>query len=156
MGTRTAEGAALWMAPWPPVPPTLSPAQPHLGGQLFVFHWRRNGNNLRISGASDGEASACYAGDLGLIPGPWGSPGEENGYLLYLHVLSHSVESVCDPMDCSLSGSSAPGTFQARILEWFAISSFRDLPNPGIELESPVSPALAGRFFITALLHTSI
>ena len=25
-----------------------------------------------------------------------------------------------------------------------------DLPNPGIEPESPASPALAGRFFITA------
>ena len=36
-----------------------------------------------------------------------------------------------------------------------------DLPNPGIEPTSPVSPALAGRFFITvppqeAHTHTSI
>ena len=29
---------------------------------------------------------------------------------------------VCDPMDCSLPGSSVHGIFQARILEWGAIS----------------------------------
>ena len=38
------------------------------------------------------------------------------------------------------------GFFQARMLEWVAISSSGDLPDPGIE---PVSPALAGRFFTT-------
>ena len=30
--------------------------------------------------------------------------------------------SLCDPMDCSLPGSSFRGIFQARILEWVAIS----------------------------------
>ena len=29
---------------------------------------------------------------------------------------------LCDPMDCSLPGSSVYGIFQARILEWVAIS----------------------------------
>ena len=29
------------------------------------------------------------------------------------------------PMDCSLSGSSVHGIFQARVLEWIAISFFR-------------------------------
>ena len=33
-----------------------------------------------------------------------------------------SVMSDCDPMDCSLPGSSAYGILQARILEWVAIS----------------------------------
>ena len=31
---------------------------------------------------SDGKASACNAGDLGLIPGLGRSPGEGNGYSL--------------------------------------------------------------------------
>ena len=31
----------------------------------------------------------------------------------------------CDPMDCSLPGSSVHGNFQARILEWVAISFSR-------------------------------
>ena len=30
--------------------------------------------------------------------------------------------TLCDPMDCSLSGSSVHGIFQARVLEWIAIS----------------------------------
>ena len=33
--------------------------------------------------------------------------------------------TLCDPMDCSLSGSSVHGIFQARILEWVAISFSR-------------------------------
>ena len=47
-----------------------------------------------------------------------------------------------DPIDCSLSGSSAHGIFQPRIPEWAAIPSPGDLPNPGIGLMSAVSPAL--------------
>ena len=45
--------------------------------------------------------------------------------------------TLCNPMDCSLPGSSIHGIFQARILEWVAISSPGDLPNPGIEPRSP-------------------
>ena len=30
--------------------------------------------------------------------------------------------TLCDPMDCSLPGSSVHGIFQARIQEWVAIS----------------------------------
>ena len=33
--------------------------------------------------------------------------------------------TLCDPMDCSLQGSSVHGIFQARILEWLAIPFFR-------------------------------
>ena len=33
-------------------------------------------------GGSEVKASACNAGDLGLIPGSGRSPGERNGYLL--------------------------------------------------------------------------
>jgi len=53
-------------------------------------------------------------------------------------------------MDSNPPGSSVHAIFQARILEWDTISYSRDLPNPGIELASLGSPALAGRFFITA------
>ena len=40
-------------------------------------------------------------------------------------LLAKSCLTLCDPMDCSLPGSSVHGTFQARILEWFAISFSR-------------------------------
>ena len=33
-----------------------------------------------------------------------------------------SCPTLCDPMDCSLPGSSVHGIFQARILEWVAIA----------------------------------
>ena len=46
-------------------------------------------------------------------------------------VLACSVVSDWDPMDCSLPGSSVHGIFQARIPEWVAVSSSRDLPNLG-------------------------
>ena len=45
--------------------------------------------------------------------------------------------------------SSVNAIFQARILEWVDISSSRDLPDPGTEPASPVSLALAGKFFTT-------
>ena len=52
-------------------------------------------------------------------------------------------------MHCSPPGSSAIGIFQARILEWVAIPTPGDLPDPGVEATSPETPAFAGRFFIT-------
>ena len=40
-------------------------------------------------------------------------------------VCAQSSPTLCDPMDCSLSGSSVHGILQARILKWVAISSSR-------------------------------
>ena len=37
-------------------------------------------------------------------------------------MLTHSCRTLCDPMNCSLPGSSVHEIFQARILEWVAIS----------------------------------
>ena len=54
-------------------------------------------------------------------------------------LLSH-VLTLCDPMDCSPSGSSVHGILQARILEWVATPP-RDLPKPGIESRSPTLQA---------------
>ena len=55
------------------------------------------------------------------------------------------MPDVCNPMDCSLPGSSVHGILQARILEWFAISfsggSNPGIPNPGIERRSPALQA---------------
>ena len=54
-------------------------------------------------------------------------------------LVTQSCLTLWDPMKGSPPGSSVHGTSQARILEWTAISSPRDLPHPGIE---PVSPTL--------------
>ena len=60
------------------------------------------------------------------------------------YVCAQSHLTLCDAMDCSLPASSVQGIFQARILEWVAIS--RILPDPGI---IPTSLALASRFLTT-------
>ena len=39
--------------------------------------------------------------------------------------VAQSCMTLCNPMDCSLTGSSIHGIFQARMLEWVAISLSR-------------------------------
>ena len=45
-----------------------------------------------------------------------------------------SCLTLCDPVDYSQPGPSVHGISQARRLEWVAISSPGDLPDPGIKL----------------------
>ena len=59
------------------------------------------------------------------LEGPWNSPGQN------IRVVSCTL---CDPMDYKVHE-----ILQARILEWLAVPSPGDLPNPGIK---PRSPAL--------------
>ena len=66
------------------------------------------------------------------LPHPWDSPGKNTGvgchFLLQcVKVKSESEDTqscpiLSDPMDCSLSGSSVHGIFQARVPEWGAIA----------------------------------
>ena len=60
-------------------------------GKLFewTFHPRRY-----TSGGSDGEESACNAGDPGSIPGLRRSPGEGNGYPIPLPGEFHGQRSL--------------------------------------------------------------
>ena len=55
-------------------------------------------------------------------------------------------------MDCSPPGSSVHGILQARILERVAGPPPGDLPDPGIEPESLMFPALAAGFFTTSVI----
>ena len=57
--------------------------------------------------------------------------------------VTQSCPTLCDPMDCSLPGSSAHGIFQARVLEWVAIafsvrgeeaSVKKKKKNPGVKV----------------------
>ena len=58
-----------------------------------------------------------------------------------------SCSTLCSPIDCRPADSSVHGILHAIILEWFAMPSPGNLPNPGIEPISLTSPALAGGFF---------
>ena len=51
--------------------------------------------------------------------------------------VAKSCPTVCDLMDSSPAGSSLHGVLQARVLEWAAIPSPGDLPDPGITLRPP-------------------
>ena len=59
--------------------------------------------------------------------------GKESKKRVCVHAHVQLCLTLYDLMDCSPRDSSVHGTFQARILEWVAISYLRDLPNPGIE-----------------------
>ena len=66
------------------------------------------------------------------VPRPWDFPGKNTGVSCHflLQCMKVKIESevaqsgptFSDPMDCSLLGSSVHGIFQARVLEWVAIS----------------------------------
>lgn len=57
--------------------------------------------------------------------------------------------TLCDPMDCSLPGSSVHGILQARYWSGLLCPPPGDIPDPGMEPMSLLSPALAGTFFTT-------
>ena len=57
--------------------------------------------------------------------------------------------TLCDPMDHSPPGSSVHGFSREEYWSRWPFLSLGDLPDPGIEPTTLVSPALAGRFFTT-------
>ena len=59
-------------------------------------------------------------------------------------LVAQSCPTVCDPMDCSPPGSSVPEIFQARILEWVAISFSKGSSQPRDRTQVSCT---AGRFF---------
>ena len=53
----------------------------------------------------------------------------------------------CNPMDCSLPGSSVHGILQARILKWVAMPSSRGSFQPRDQTHIVCESCIAGRFF---------
>ena len=74
----------------------------------------------------------CHRWQPTRLPRLWASPGKNTGvgchFLLQCMKMrsesevAQSCTTLCDPMDCSLPGSSIHGIFQARVLEWGAIA----------------------------------
>ena len=113
-----------------------------------------------------GEKTAAYESQSGLSPDTesagafsWGSAASRtvrNNLLFISHYIDDILLSVYmwsvmsnsyDPMNCSLSGFFVHGIFQARILEWAAISYFRGSSQPR---DQNYVSWIAGRFL---LLH---
>ena len=66
-------------------------------------------------------------GDKIDIPCKW-KPKESKSSCIYIYQrkwseVAQSCPTLCDPIDCSLPGSSVHEIFQARVLEWVAIPS---------------------------------
>ena len=72
-----------------------------------------------------------------------------NKYILVCVQSYFSHEWLCDPMDCSLPGSSVHGILQARILEWVAMPSSRGSFQTRDQTHVSCVSWIAGRFFIT-------
>ena len=107
---------------------------------MLLYLWDSPGKNTGLG---------CHA----LLQGTFPTQGSDPHLLclkqvLYMLELSHWVwfyllsrVQLLRPHGRSPPGSSAHGILQARILEWVAISSSRDLPDPGIACRSPALQA---------------
>ena len=81
---------------------------------------------------------------------------QDNGYICCiprkytLCVCAQPHTTVCDFMDSSPSGSSVHRIFSRQeYWSWLLVPPPGDLPDPGIEPVSPVTPTLAGGVFTT-------
>ena len=95
------------------------------------------------------------------MDGPWGhyAKWDKSGIVVQIYIINYacirakllqSCLTLCSSMDCIPPGSSVHGFFCRREY-WSGLTRLPpgDLPNPGIELTSLKSPALAGGFFTT-------
>ena len=83
------------------------------------------------------------------LPRRWDSPGKNTGVGCHFLLQCMKVKSerevaqlwptLCDPMDCSLPGSSVHGIFQARVPEWGVIAFSR---VTGLEQRKVPEPTL--------------
>ena len=64
-----------------------------------------------------------------------------------------SCPTLCNPMDYGPPGSSVGGILQQEYWSGLPCLPPGNLPSPGVELPSFLSPALAGRFFTTSATY---
>ena len=110
---------------------------------------RRSWTQLKQITLSLSRASFPISPSEGSLSGGHTSLNPQGGQVC---VLSHfSCVRLHNPVDCSLPGSFVHRIFQARILEWVAISSCRGSSRPkDIEPMSLKSPTLVSEFFTTS------
>ena len=125
-----------------PLHSPVSPSHPlPLGHQATILslkdRWARNLPTLESSSLYQRRIRNSYLTNI------WGSiffraSGYDSGIcavlsrsvVLVLCEVAQSCPTLCDPVDCSPPGSSVHGIFQARVLEWGAISFSRRSSPP--------------------------
>ena len=98
------------------------------------------------------KENTCHPAVITLLPLPMVNPEETLriqdyrplGSCAVLSLVIQSCPTLCDPMNCSLLGSSVCGILQARILEWVSVPFSRGSSQPRDRTQ--VS-CIAGRFF---------
>ena len=101
-----------------------------MGVKVFISHINRQ-LLLLLSRFSCVQHCAIHRWRPTRLPRPWDSPGKNTGVVCHFLLQCMKVKSesegaqlcqtLSDPVDCSLPGSSVHGIFQARVLEWGAI-----------------------------------
>ena len=89
----------------------LTPCSDHFQGVCWDSQWKED------------ACSPCLKGDIRRGP-----PGA--GVNKPWSEVAQSCLTLCNPVDCSLPGSSVHGILQARILEWVTISFSRGSSRP--------------------------
>ena len=112
-------GKVPWRRAWQPPPVFLPGEYPWTEdpGGLLYMELQRVGHDWETK----------HSRDHSWLYFPW-----QNTEVLYgeKSEVAQSCPTLCDPMDCSLPGSSIHGIFQARILQWVAISFSRRSSQP--------------------------
>ena len=93
------------------------------------------GDNVTAAAAKSRQSYQTLCDPIDNTPPgfcPWDSPGKNTGVSCHFLLPCMKVKSkrkvaqlcqtLSNPMDCSLPGSSIHGIFQARVLEWGAIA----------------------------------
>ena len=127
--------------------------------KLILFLYKFRGSAQRDSVSERYQNMSCEC-SLATLPDPWLLDWLKTGgnvictfkpipahvcrsFTLWSLLLMLSHVWRCNPMNCSQSGSSVHGIFQARILESFAMPSSKGFSQPQI---GPVSVSRTGRW----------
>ena len=116
--------------------------------QTRILEWVAMPASTESSWPRD-QSQVSYVSCIGkwffTISATWEAPTNKDWLpLVVLCSVAELCLTLCKPMNCSPPDFSVRGIFQARILEWVAISSSGDLPGPGMEPVSLASPACRG------------
>ena len=91
--------------------------------QARVLEWVAISFSRGCSRPRDPDQVSCIAGRFFTIRAPREAQLSQKVIItaLLCSEVAQLCPTLCDPMDCSLSGSSVHGIFQARVLEYIAI-----------------------------------
>ena len=87
-----------------------------------ILEWVATPFSRGLSWLRDWTWVSCIAGRRFTL---WATREPYTLFSLKKSEVTQSCLTLCDPMDCSLPGSSVHGIFQARVLDWVAISFSR-------------------------------